>query len=113
MACRPDLPQIAPMSATIRVAEGPDGALAYAIAIPPEDLPPVLPRDLLRAWDAARAAAGAGAWGPPRLLRFTRPDGEATDLALADADAACWAEAVDAVAGLTTLAGTVPCRPGW
>lgn len=97
------------MTAPIRVAEGPDGALAYAIAVPPEALPAVRPRDLLRAWEIARAAAAAGSWGPPRLLRFARPDGGATDLALADADAACWAEAIDALAGLATLPGMALC----
>ena len=97
------------MPSAIQVARGPDGALAYAIPVPPEALPPVRPRDLLAAWEAARAAADAGAWGPPRLLRFARADGTTTDLALADADAACWAEAVDVVAGLGTLRGMALC----
>ena len=97
------------MPEPIRIARAPDGSLAYAIPVPPEALPPVRPRDLVAAWDAARAAADAGAWGPPRLLRFSRQDGSSTDLALADTDAACWAEAVDAVAGLASLPGMALC----
>ena len=97
------------MPGPIPVAEAPDGALAYAIPLPPEAMPPVRPRDLVNAWHAAREAADAGAWGKPRLLRFTRDDGTTTDLALADADAACWAEAVDLVAGLGSLPGMALC----
>lgn len=93
----------------IRIARGPDGSFAYAIPLPPEAMPAVRPRDLAAAWDAARAAADAGAWGPPRFLRFSRADGASTDLALADTDAACWAEAVDATAGLSNLPGMALC----
>ena len=97
------------MPEPIRIAQGADGSLAYAIPVPPEALPAVRPRDLQAAWQAAREAADAGSWGPPRLLRFARADGTTTDLALADADAACWAEAVDLVAGLQSLAGMALC----
>lgn len=100
---------IGPMPQAIRIAQGPDGSLAYAISLPPEAMPPVRPRDLAAAWSAAREAADAGAWGPARFLRFARADGSTTDLALADADAACWAEAVDLVAGLASLSGMALC----
>jgi hypothetical protein len=40
---------------------------------------------------------------------FRRADGEAMELLLADADAACWAEAVDARHGLATPQGLAIC----
>ncbi len=80
------------MPSPIRVARGPDGALTYAIPIPPEALPAVPPRDLEAAWERARAAAAAERWGAPRRLLFRRADGAAMELLLADADAACWAK---------------------
>jgi hypothetical protein len=100
---------IAGMPAPIRVARTPDGVLAYAIPVPPEALPPVAPRDLEAAWDRARAAAAAERWGAPRRLLFRRPDGGRQEMLLADADAACWAEAVDAAHDLGTLAGLSLC----
>lgn len=93
----------------IRVAEDASGALAYAIPCPPESLPAVRPDALLGAWDAARAAAAAGRWGPPRTLVFLRPDAEPSVLAIADRDARCWAEAVDRSADLATLPGLALC----
>jgi hypothetical protein len=93
----------------IRVAEDPNGALAYAIPCPPETLPAVRPEALLAAWDAARAGATAGTWGPPRTLVFGRADAEPTVLAIADRDARCWAEAVDRRADLGTLTGLALC----
>ncbi|WP_367615868.1 hypothetical protein [Plastoroseomonas hellenica] len=93
----------------IRIARTPDGVLTYAVAVPPPALPAVRPRDLLAAWDMAREAAAAELWGPPRLLRFEGRDGEATTLAIADRDAAAWAEAIDARAGLATLPGLALC----
>jgi hypothetical protein len=71
-----------------------DGALTYLIALPPEDLPPVRPRDLAAAWDAARAAA---------------TDDSVIDLALADPDASCWAAAVDGTVGLASALGMSLC----
>ncbi len=94
---------------TIQVARLPDGALAYAVALPPEDLPPVKPRDLVAAWDLAREGAALQHWGPLRLLRFQRADGSSTEIAIADADAGCWAEAIDAGFGLGTLRGLSTC----
>ncbi|WP_233256315.1 hypothetical protein [Falsiroseomonas bella] len=93
----------------IRVAEDAHGALAYAIPCPPERLPAVRPEALLAAWDAARAGAAAGRWGPARTLVFRRANAEPTVLAIADRDARCWAEAVDRGAGLCTLAGLALC----
>lgn len=86
-----------------------EGVLTYLIDLPPEAMPPVRPRDLAAAWEAARAAALAEAWGPPRLFRFRRPDGEATDLALADIDAAAWVAAVDRRADMRSPAGLSLC----
>jgi hypothetical protein len=93
----------------IRVAEDAQGGLAYAIPCPPETLPAVRPEALLAAWQAARAAAAAGRWGPPRTLLFRREAAEPTVLAIADRDARCWAEAVDRGADLGTLPGLALC----
>jgi hypothetical protein len=93
----------------IRVAEDAEGALAYAVPCPPEHLPAVRPEALLAAWDAARAGAAAGRWGPPRTLVFRRAHAAPTVLAIADRDARCWAEAVDRGADLGTLAGLALC----
>jgi hypothetical protein len=93
----------------IRVAEDAAGALGYAIPCPPESLPAVPPQALLAAWQAARAGAAAGRWGPPRTLMFERKDAEPTVLAIADRDARCWAEAVDRSADLGTLPGLAVC----
>ncbi|MCX7380502.1 MAG: hypothetical protein NT133_03575 [Alphaproteobacteria bacterium] len=94
---------------TIKVAESSDGTLTYQVALPPEALPPVRPRDLDAAWQRARAAALAERWGKLRLFRFIREDGTTTDLALADPDAACWAEAADLVAPLASTYGMSLC----
>lgn len=93
----------------IRVASAPDGALTYVIAVPPERLPSVPPGALVAAWDAARSAASARLWGPPRELVFRRADGGATRIEIADRDARCWAEAVDRAAGMETLSGLAVC----
>lgn len=93
----------------IRVAEDAAGALAYAIPCPPEALPAVRPQALLAAWRAARAAAAAGRWGPPRTLVFARDATEPAVLAIADRDARAWAEAVDRDADLGTLQGLALC----
>lgn len=88
----------------IRVANA-DGVLTYLIDLAPEALPPVRPRDLELAWDAAREAALAERWGPPRLFRFLRGAEEHTDLALADVDATAWAAAIDATTDMRAPAG--------
>lgn len=96
-------------SRRIAVAQAPDGALTYLVDMPPEAMPAVKLRDLAAAWDAAREAALAERWGAGRLLRFRTRDGGFMDLALTDADAGCWAGAVDAMAGMQTLAGMSLC----
>jgi hypothetical protein len=95
--------------APIRVGETADGTLTYLVDLPPEALPPVLGRDLELAWDAARSAASASAWGSARLFRFRRADGRTTDLALADPDACCWAGAIDRAVGMATSYGLSLC----
>ena len=86
-----------------------DGTLTYLIDLPPECLPPVRSRDLAAAWDAARDAATSAAWGARRLFRFRRIDGSFIDLALADADACCWAGAVDVTVGMQSSYGLSLC----
>ncbi|MFQ3623259.1 MAG: hypothetical protein SNJ73_06905, partial [Acetobacteraceae bacterium] len=71
--------------------------------------PAVETRDLLGAWEAARAAAEAEAWGEARAMLFRRAGGEATELVIADADARCWAAGVDGAIGLGTLYGLAVC----
>jgi hypothetical protein len=95
--------------APIQVAVADNGIVTYLVDAPPESLPPVGLRDIAAAWDAARAAAGAAAWGSARLFRFRRADGSLTDLALADADACCWAGAVDKTTGMHTSYGLSLC----
>ena len=97
------------LSASVSVGVGPDGSTTYLVDMPPEALPPVHRRDLERAWYAARSAALAQRWGGIRGLRFRRADGSHTDLALADADACCWANAVDVTVGLGTNYGLSLC----
>ena len=94
---------------SVRIGAGPDGSLTYFVGLPPEDLPPVHRRDLERAWYAARDAALAQRWGVARFFRFQRPDGSYGDLALADRDACCWADAVDGMVGLRNSYGLSLC----
>ncbi len=97
----------------VEIAVGRDGTTGYLVALPPEALPPVRMHDLAAAWDAAREAADAARWDAPRLFRFRRTavqDGEpCTELALADADACCWAGAVDRTLGLASAYGISVC----
>lgn len=95
--------------APIRVAVTDNGTVTYLVDAPPESLPPVRLSDIAAAWDAARSAAGAAAWGSARMFRFRHPDGSMTDLALADADACCWAGAVDETTGMHTSYGLSLC----
>ncbi|WP_439597896.1 hypothetical protein [Falsiroseomonas sp.] len=92
---------------TLGAAE--DGSLSYAIPLSPEALPPVAPSALLNAWEAARAHAQSGQWGPVRRLLFRGPQGAAIVLAIADRDARSWAEAVDRRVDLATLPGLALC----
>ena len=98
-----------PPGSAVHVQPGPDGALLYLVAMSPDALPPVRARDLAAAWDAARAAALAERWGEARLFRFRRADGSAIDLALGDADACCWASAVDGTVGMGHCYGLSLC----
>ncbi len=93
----------------IQVGATPDGTLTYLIDHAPGDLPPVRGRDLLAAWDLAREAAHRAAWSTTRAFRFRRPDGGWTDLALHDADAQCWAGAVDQSVGMNSGYGLSVC----
>jgi hypothetical protein len=89
----------------VRVGRSADGTYTYVVNQSPDTLPAVRGRDLEAAWDAARQAALADNWGAPRAFRFRRDDGTVTDLALADPDARCWANAVDRMAGMSTSYG--------
>jgi hypothetical protein len=86
----------------IEIAAAANGTLTYLIHDAPAALPPVLRRDLLAAWEAARSAALAAASpsypaaeAHPRAFRFAWPDGRVTDLSLSDPDARFWAQAAD------------------
>ncbi len=98
-----------PHAKAVQVQTGPDGALLYLVAVPPEALPPVRARDLAAAWDAARAAALDERRGAARLFRFRRADGSSLDLALGDRDACCWAGAVDGTVGMGNAYGLSLC----
>jgi hypothetical protein len=93
----------------VRVGRGAGGLTTYLVDLPPETLPPVTGRDLERAWYAAREAAISADWGEARGFRFRRADGGYLDLALADADARCWAGAVDGTVGMATCYGLSVC----
>ncbi len=94
--------------AAIEVAAAPDGRLCYAVQGAPAALPAVCPRDLLACWTDAHRLAASGVWGAARQFRFlTHP--APIDIALADPDARCWADAVDARASLATRYGLSLC----
>lgn len=98
----------------IRIVRDAHGSLTYLVDALPEELPAVRKRDVEIAWDSAHRAARAGNWGVVRGFRFQRrgQDNEATpprDLLLADANAACWAAAVDGLVGLGNLYGLSLC----
>jgi hypothetical protein len=95
--------------ALVHVGAGPDGSLTYLVGTSPEELPSVHRRDLERAWYAARDAALAQRWGVARFFRFQRDDGSYGDLALADRDACCWADAVDGTVGMRNSYGLSVC----
>jgi len=90
---------------TITTTELPSGALRHEVGVAAEALPPVSPHALELAWGLAREAAEAGLWGPARLLAF--PGG--VEIALTDADAASWAEAMSRHSGLDSLPGLALC----
>ena len=90
-------------------SHGRDAWPTYVVDTGPEDLPAVRGRDLDHAWQAARDAALAEAWGTIRGFRFRRADGRVTDLVLADRDACCWVNAVDRLVGLRSGYGLSLC----
>ncbi|MEI6161321.1 MAG: hypothetical protein WCP77_15915 [Roseococcus sp.] len=83
----------------------PSGALRHEIGVPASALPAVRPSALESAWEAARASAEAGLWGPARLIAFQ----DGVEIALTDADAACWAEAMARRQGLDSLGDLALC----
>jgi len=89
----------------ITTAALPSGALRHEIGIPASALPAVRPSALESAWEAARASAEAGHWGPARLIAFQ----DGVEIALTDADAACWAEAMARRQGLNSLSDLALC----
>ena len=97
------------LAPVVRVGRGAGGLTTYLVDLPPETLPPVTGRDLERAWHAAREAAISAEWGPARGFRFRCADGGYLDLALADADARCWAGAVDGTVGMGNYYGLSLC----
>lgn len=90
---------------TVTTIALPSGALRHEIGIAASALPPVQPSALESAWDAARASAEAGLWGPARLIAFE----DGVEIALTDADAACWAEAMARRQGLNSLTDLALC----
>lgn len=87
-----------------------EGAILYLVAHAPAELPAVLTRDLLRAWEFSRDGARARRGGPARAFRFLAGAGGApTDLALTDRDARCWARAIDAIQPMSTSYGLSLC----
>ena len=95
---------------TIEVASAANGTLTYLIHDAPGALPPVHRRDLLAAWDAARAEALVASMpGCRRAFRFARPDGGTTDLSLSDPDARCWANALDRRSSMASPYGLSVC----
>ena len=97
------------MAPHVSVGATRDGTLTYRIDTAPGDLPPVLVRDLLHAWEHAREAARRAVWSVGRVFRFEAPDGTTTHLALQDEDARCWAGAVDRSLGMQTFYGVSVC----
>ncbi len=97
-----------PMTKVEVVAQA-DGALTYYVDHRPAALPAVRGRDLQAAWETAREAARRGAWSGARGFRFRREDGGWSELALLDADAQCWAGAVDRAIGMQTGYGLSVC----
>lgn len=83
----------------------PSGALRHEIGLPASALPAVRPAALESAWEAARASAEAGLWGPARLIAFE----DGVEIALTDADAACWAEAMARRQGMASVSDLALC----
>ncbi len=74
----------------------------------PEDLPPISPLDLRKAWRAAHVGAEVGLVMEPgdvEGVTFRHKNGAETKFVFADLDAACWAAAVDRTYDLQTVTG--------
>ena len=84
-----------PREPMVRSARGADGALTTMIELTPSHLPPVLRRDIDRAWELARIAARAGKWGQPRGFRLRADDGGWIDFSVGDRDAGAWVTAIE------------------
>jgi hypothetical protein len=79
--------------------------------VPPDALPAVVPGDLVRAWDAATAAAELGLEVDPRTasgITFRGPGGEAT-LLFEDMDAQVWIAGLERTIGLSSPHGISVC----
>ncbi len=90
---------------TVTTTALPSGALRHQLGVVASALPAVPPSALESAWEAARASAEAGLWGPARLIAFE----DGVEIALTDADAACWAEAMARRQGLNSLSDLALC----
>ena len=75
----------------------------------PDELPPVLRKDLDRALDQARAAALLRNAGPACAFRFRGAGGGTTEIAIADPDARCWAAAIATTTGLGSAYAVALC----
>jgi hypothetical protein len=100
-----------PGGAEIRTERGPHGEILHLVPYLPAALPPVTKRDLEQAWEAARAAALATRHPAPKIhgFRFVEAAAPPLDLILTDTDAANWADAIDAIASLSTAYGISIC----
>ena len=98
------------MAPHVSVGATRDGTLTYRIDTAPGDLPPVLVRDLLHAWEhAPRRCPPRRLVRRPRVSLRSAQTGTTTDLALQDEDARCWAGAVDRSLGMQTFYGISVC----
>ncbi len=93
----------------VRVLRLPDGGLVCEVNLTPDELPPVLRKDLDRALDQARAAALLQKPGPACAFRFRGSDGGTTEVAILDPDARCWAAAIAATTGLGSAYAVALC----
>ena len=83
----------------------PTGALRHELGVTASALPAVPPSALEAAWEVAHASAEAGLWGPARLIAFE----DGVEIALTDADAACWAEAMARQGRMSSLSDVALC----
>ncbi|WP_404379003.1 hypothetical protein [Caenispirillum salinarum] len=88
-----------------------EGRVLIDSPVPPDDLPAVMPGDLVRAWDAATIAAELGLEVDPRATRgitFRGPGGEVT-LLFEDVDAQVWIAGLERTTGLDSPHGISVC----